>query len=1690
MSSALERIRRERAEREAARRAQRSDDPPSQSPSNSAPTSTSPSETTTTPAPESKPSETAAPADDDFAAFMEKKRREREAQRAAAQQQRRNELGLKDEDLAHDNQLGADAAAAPVEEKKVLTAAERRALREQKSKQAEEARKLEQQRIQAELDEKRRQEEEAVEAAKRLEETYRSDRVCKDVAFPQYQALGADLLFDRAGEPRPELLRDHLAQEGRLHIEAAFQLIDKAGKIFYDEPNVLELSAPIVVVGDIHGQFYDLLTLMNEAGPMPATTYLFLGDYVDRGNFSTEVCFYLYALKCKYPRQIYLLRGNHECRAISSHFNFQKECSTKYTNGIWQAFVNTFDMLPLAAVVTNDDGRYLALHGGIGPKLESIDSIKELNRFREPLEAGVLVDILWADPEEEDVLEGMNDDEIDDWKSITFDANQARGCSYTFGNAAIQAFLKRNGLKCLLRGHSVMQKGYKRHFFGENSEEPMCITVFSAPNYCSKYQNLGAYARISSSGTHITTHTVVWTEPPFWLPEFQNCISFTVPSISNTVRGLVEVLVEYLLSDPAQDTGGKKLVSSVVKKLVQTEEPLFLAPMKAHQYSDNLEKFKAFLEAQKDERTNEVRPAGIDFRSLARTISSPALTVQLQMRDQKTEKSLRLQRTITLNNAAIKRTVAEAKELMEPSSGPSSAAPAPAPGPADMFAEFKRLAAEQKALKAQQASSSAPPAAAPSTSAPAPTNSSSSTPESDQMPALEPVASTSKDSVVADKKALKKLAKEEEKRRIEEERLRKQQEKNEERVRRRLELERLREEEEERRRKQKEEEDERRRKQKEEEDEKKRKQKEEEEERRRKQKEEEDERKRKIEDAKEEKRRKKIEAERLKLEEEEMRKRAKEEKLRAREEEEERKRKLKEEEDEERRRKAEQSKEERRRKKQDSGFKKPAWLSKASLVDVPRDQSPSRSVTIAGFGELDSISRDSAHSSSPQLGRLSVSFTTSSPSPTQQTIYEELLSAEKEVERAKEAAAEAERAALVAEARLQEAIAVLNTKRLQYKDYLSAHPVPSSDSISSDAGSESRSGSFISMDEEPRRASSTQSLALADVASLAAVPSSTGSGRSNSISDLSTESESSSAAPRTSPRVNVVPVSVPSHADHSSEAPKSPRFVEIFAPLTASEPLKSPRSIDNPLSASEPPKSPRSVDRPLSNSEPPKSPRSVAEPQSSTTPLPSADSLLPINSPSSSSEPPKSPRSVEQPQASEPLKSPRPSDQPPTSPQPSPSQLDAGAATPSSELSNSSPPSEPTTTPGSSDSTSSPLQSDTLISPSSEDLKSSESFDRSDTSRTKSVHDSQSEDDSVASDKSTPISKPPSSPSPSLSSSSSSLKPSTSAASHHSSTDSDTDESYDESEDDDTSDDEDNFMTNKPNTKADQEKQLAIQAQQEIVRRVQEEYEREAKELKMIVDTLRNPSADQDDSMLDKLEARLLELKKTHPNSKAAYKTEKDKLTQLTSNSSITPLQALKPISRSLAHMNAAPEVDRSRSSTELSQSGLKPSESSPKRGPLDSQSTSSRVLVKNMPLSKYQGADTAKRSAIESAFKAFAGTESPQASPPNMRRAVSHKMVKVDSLTGLPVNSNPSPPPPIALADNTEHSRLGKLFRRKSTKGPSPAPPPSEKQKKERRWSRKPVAQPSLSGLPQPSPSAESLTQSTDKKSTPRSAR
>lgn len=139
------------------------------------------------------------------------------------------------------------------------------------------------------------------------------------------------------------------------------------------ETNVIRVSGPVTICGDIHGQFDDLLELFKIGGFPPYTNYIFMGDYVDRGRDSVETFLLLLALKVRYKNRITLLRGNHESRLITQVYGFYDECIRKYGSlNVWRACTDIFDYLTLAAVV---DDKVFCVHGGLSPNIRDMKDI-------------------------------------------------------------------------------------------------------------------------------------------------------------------------------------------------------------------------------------------------------------------------------------------------------------------------------------------------------------------------------------------------------------------------------------------------------------------------------------------------------------------------------------------------------------------------------------------------------------------------------------------------------------------------------------------------------------------------------------------------------------------------------------------------------------------------------------------------------------------------------------------------------------------------------------------------------------------------------------------------------------------------------------------------------------------------------------------------------------------------------------------------------------------------------------------------------------------------------------------------------------------------------------------------------------------------------------------------------------------
>lgn len=248
-------------------------------------------------------------------------------------------------------------------------------------------------------------------------------------------------------------------------------LCEKAKEILAEESDVLKVDAPVTIVGDIHGQYYDLMELFRVCGDCLNANYLFMGDFVDRGYYSVETWLLLLALKVRYPKRITLIRGNHESRQITQVYGFYDECLRKYGSvEVWKCCTDVFDYLSLSALV---DDKVMAVHGGLSPSIDTLDQIRALDSRHEIPHEGPVCDLLWSDPED-----------VVGW------GISPRGAGYIFGPDIVAEFNHVNGLDMIARAHQLVMEGYKIMF------NDKLVTVWSAPNYCYRCGNVASALEI------------------------------------------------------------------------------------------------------------------------------------------------------------------------------------------------------------------------------------------------------------------------------------------------------------------------------------------------------------------------------------------------------------------------------------------------------------------------------------------------------------------------------------------------------------------------------------------------------------------------------------------------------------------------------------------------------------------------------------------------------------------------------------------------------------------------------------------------------------------------------------------------------------------------------------------------------------------------------------------------------------------------------------------------------------------------------------------------------------------------------------------------------------------------------------------------------------------------------------------
>ncbi|GMS88244.1 hypothetical protein PENTCL1PPCAC_10419, partial [Pristionchus entomophagus] len=262
------------------------------------------------------------------------------------------------------------------------------------------------------------------------------------------------------------------------------------------DPPLVRCTAPCVIVGDLHGQFNDLMRVFDKFQDTKKdkpgwvmSKYVFLGDYVDRGKQSLEVIVFVFLLKVIHPDNVFTLRGNHECKPINRVYGFWQELVDRFDkengNNLFHMFNEAFSYMPLACVISDS---ILCMHGGISPKLTSLDEIMKIPKpLPDPNTCELACDLMWADP-----MIGLKG----------FKPNAIRGVSVHFGEDVLATTMDALGIHLIIRGHQMMMNGY--NFFAGKR----LATVFTAASYYPDRANRGGVAQVNASGL-VGFHVIV-----------------------------------------------------------------------------------------------------------------------------------------------------------------------------------------------------------------------------------------------------------------------------------------------------------------------------------------------------------------------------------------------------------------------------------------------------------------------------------------------------------------------------------------------------------------------------------------------------------------------------------------------------------------------------------------------------------------------------------------------------------------------------------------------------------------------------------------------------------------------------------------------------------------------------------------------------------------------------------------------------------------------------------------------------------------------------------------------------------------------------------------------------------------------------------------------------------------------------
>lgn len=237
------------------------------------------------------------------------------------------------------------------------------------------------------------------------------------------------------------------------------QICEIAKNVLLRDTTVLHIKPRLHIIGDLRGNYNAIWNLVstNES----TDKFLFLGDYVNNGKHSIELMTLILCMKILAPNQIFLLRGGNETPEMTKKYGFKEDCINRLNSEVYDKFLEVFECMPLAAIISNDEKTksILLLNGGLSPDLSDINQIESIQRPIKNVDDGLVHEILFANPNP---------------SQKGFTENKKTHNSYSYGVSAVHKFLKNNHLDQIVRSH---QKDDFKYPFGDDH---CVLSIYSA----------------------------------------------------------------------------------------------------------------------------------------------------------------------------------------------------------------------------------------------------------------------------------------------------------------------------------------------------------------------------------------------------------------------------------------------------------------------------------------------------------------------------------------------------------------------------------------------------------------------------------------------------------------------------------------------------------------------------------------------------------------------------------------------------------------------------------------------------------------------------------------------------------------------------------------------------------------------------------------------------------------------------------------------------------------------------------------------------------------------------------------------------------------------------------------------------------------------------------------------------------